>query len=272
MKYEKQQRAFEELIAFIHETIISQNFIYIQKTKSHSWHQLRVLKTRLASTNETRSLKIENRYHKLCEGSRDMNTEVWLKNWQVTYIDVKAYAIAEITGHRPMRDFLMVIADSNAKAYLITFADNHLMNLTENTDMYDLIEKFRGFARLRQRSRDSQSSSGHDFSSEKPFKECLCGAIHRWNECFYLFPELRLSDWAVDPIIQASIDRALSNDRIRIAVESVIQKRREYFSRLNQSSRANQVMAANLETFWIIDTWKFFIWIFHLHLRRYEPL
>jgi hypothetical protein len=49
-KYETQQRAFAELVS------------YIQKAEQHSEHQLRVLKARLASTND----------------------------WQVTYIDAQS--------------------------------------------------------------------------------------------------------------------------------------------------------------------------------------
>lgn len=164
VKYKKQQRAFEGLIAFIHETIISQNFIYIQKAESHSWHQLCVLKARLALTNEARSLRIESRYHKLCERSRNMNSEAWLKNWQVTYTNVKTYVIAEVTGRRPIRDFLMIIANSNTKTYLITFADNHLMNLTESSTETDMYEKFRAFARLRERSKDRHHDDHFAFS------------------------------------------------------------------------------------------------------------
>jgi ribosomal protein L44E len=57
VKYETQQRAFVALASYIEDTI----FVYIQKTKRHSEHQLRALKTRLASTNNARALKIERR-------------------------------------------------------------------------------------------------------------------------------------------------------------------------------------------------------------------
>jgi hypothetical protein len=56
-KYETQQRAFVALASYIQNTIS----VYIQKAERHSEHQLRALKTRLASTNNARALKIERR-------------------------------------------------------------------------------------------------------------------------------------------------------------------------------------------------------------------
>ena len=62
-KYEMQQRAFVELISFIQETLTIQNFIYIQQTESHFWHQLRALQARLALTNNAQSLTSEGVVH-----------------------------------------------------------------------------------------------------------------------------------------------------------------------------------------------------------------
>jgi hypothetical protein len=127
------------MIIFIQEIIISQNVIYIQRAESHSWYQLWALKIRLTSTNDARSLNIETRYHKLCKelDSRDIKT--WLNDWQLTYTEIKSYKIAEMTERRSIRNFLMILTKTNVKTHLMTFANNHLMNLTDGTDMYVLI-------------------------------------------------------------------------------------------------------------------------------------
>jgi hypothetical protein len=60
----------------------------------------------------------------------------------MTYIEAKSYNIAEVTGRRPVRDLLMALTEANVETHLMTFADNHLMNLTDGTDMYVLIEQY----------------------------------------------------------------------------------------------------------------------------------
>jgi hypothetical protein len=212
---------------------------------THSWHQLRALKTRLTSTNDARALEIERQYYKLCRKSRDMNIETWLDDWQTTYTNVKSFNIVEMIEHRSLRDFLMIITEVNVETYLTTFSDNHLIFLHKNkedTNMYELIEDFRAFARMRQDTNIRQKNhfafaaertrlTFNDQSSNQR-RSCLCEAMHRWNECLYLFFDIRLNDWTTDPIIQARVDETLSKGRTRAAVEASIQSQREYLNKV----------------------------------------
>jgi hypothetical protein len=90
-----------------------------------------------------------------------------------------------------MRNFLMIIAESNFDVHLINFADNHLISLykNKNIDMHELIEKFRAFARLRQDTNIRQKNhfafvaerTRLTFNSQSSDhkKSCLYEAMHR---------------------------------------------------------------------------------------------
>ena len=108
-KYERQEKAFGDLITFIQETIAAHNVVFIQKEDPHPWNILQALKRRLAPSDEARNLEIEQRYHKLCKGPGSQNIESWLDDWVTMYTDGIEHGIAETTGTRPVRDFLMAV-------------------------------------------------------------------------------------------------------------------------------------------------------------------
>lgn len=120
-KFERQRKAFGDLISFIQETIAAHNVTFIQKEESHPWNLLQALEKRLTPSDEARNLEIEQTYHKLCKGLGTQNVEALLDEWTATYTEAKEHNIAEATGTRPIRDFLMVV-----RAKEPTFPDAHL--------------------------------------------------------------------------------------------------------------------------------------------------
>ena len=99
-RYERQEKAFGDLITFIQETIAAHNDIFIQKKEPHPWNILQALKQRLAPSDEARNLAIEQRYHNLCKGPETQSIETWLNDWVTTYSDGIEHGIAETTGTR----------------------------------------------------------------------------------------------------------------------------------------------------------------------------
>ena len=67
------KKHFGDLISFIQETTSAQNITLIQKVDSYPWDLLRVLKNRLAPSNEARSLEVGQSYHKLCKKPGSQN-------------------------------------------------------------------------------------------------------------------------------------------------------------------------------------------------------
>ena len=133
-EYERQEKAFGDLRGFIQDTIAAHNAVLIQH-EDHPWSVLRALKNRLAPSAQSRSLAIEQRYQKLCNGPGTQDIEAWLDQWTITYTEAMKFPIGEVAGTRPMRDFLMAIKQrepSFADAYLI-----QLKNKTDSNDIYD---------------------------------------------------------------------------------------------------------------------------------------
>ena len=234
-EFERQQRAFGDLISFIQETVAAHVVTYFQKEDPHPWSILRALKLRLAPSDDARNLEIEQRYHRLCKGSGTQNIEVWLDDWRTTYTQAKKHSVAEVTGIRPVRDFLMAIRSKEP-----TFADTQLIMMKHKTtgiDFYEIVEEFRQYIRLQslhQSSKDTHSAfatksdpSGASFRGQKlPSKPCVCGDAHWLSDCPYLVPEKRTKGWK-DAEKQKKVDEALKDNRTKAWVDKVLKKQKE---------------------------------------------
>jgi hypothetical protein len=116
--------------------------------------------------------------------------ETWLKNWQTMYSDAKIYDINEIAETQSQRNFSMIIHFKK-----LNFADIHLINLKYESDVYELIEKFRQFSRIHQIARSFKKCHSVAFSISDTFtlndqaslvKRCSCELHHRFVKCYYL--------------------------------------------------------------------------------------
>lgn len=172
-RYERQEKAFSDIITFIQDNRCPQCQFYPNE-EPHPWSLLRAPKLRLAPSDEARSLEIEQKYHKLCKGPDTQSIDTWLDEWVTVYTDGVEHKIAEATGTRPIRDFLMSVRSKEG-----TFADAHLVmiRLKDTTyDFYGLVEDFRQHIRLQQLQRPSKgdthsafSASGNSTSSKNVF-------------------------------------------------------------------------------------------------------
>ena len=108
-RYNEQKTGFTAIISFIQETITVENAILIQKVESHPYNLLVALKQRLAPSDQARSLYLEKRYEKLKKGPGNQDTETWINDWQRMYTDATIHGLAEVSGDRPIRDFLLGI-------------------------------------------------------------------------------------------------------------------------------------------------------------------
>ncbi|MCJ1264028.1 hypothetical protein MMC22_003899 [Lobaria immixta] len=85
------QKAFEFYRAQHQETITAQNAVLIQKTETHPYSLLKVLKDQLALSDSAHALSLEKRYEKLKKGLGSQSIEAW------------------VSGDRPIRNFLLAI-------------------------------------------------------------------------------------------------------------------------------------------------------------------
>jgi hypothetical protein len=60
-----------------------------------------------------------------------------------------------------------------------------------------------------------------DGDKSKTIKECLCGEVHRFIDCPYLFTEVRKSGWNPKPEVEKKVKEALAkaSDGIKRALE-----------------------------------------------------
>lgn len=209
------------------------------------------MKKRLAPSFEVCSLEIELKYHRLCKGQGAQNVDTWLDEWVITYKEAKEHDVAEVTGTRPVRDFLMAIRSAE-----LTFADAHLLmrNHSKADDLIELVEDFRQQVRLHQlyhRKEETHSASTTDSNTtmnsiktsfrgqQMPPNPCVCGDTHLLADCPYLAREKRTQEWNVNSAKQLKVDKALRNDRTRARVERTLQKRKDKESRLSEGASAS---------------------------------
>lgn len=233
-EFNRQKRAFGELVSFIQETISAYNSTLIREVEFDPWDMLRALKNRLAPSDHARSLEVERNYHKLCKGPGTQELEIWLDEWVATFTRAKELAFFEVDGIRPIRDFLLA-----ARLRETSFAEAHLARLDEYSasNFYDLIEKFRQHLH-RQRPyhygkggthSSFSTNSGPSFKGKQvpgPPKPCLCGNAHWLADCYYLVPEKRPRGWKPKADKQKLVEDALKNSRTKTWVERTLEKRK----------------------------------------------
>lgn len=232
-EYERQEKAFGDLGAFIQDTIAAHNAVFIQY-EDHPWNVLVALKNRLAPSDESRSLAVEQRYQKLCNGPGTQDIETWLDQWVTTYTEAKKIPIGEMIGTRPLRDFLMAVKQKEP-----SFANAHLIQLkkkTDSDDIFEVIEDLRqqlSFQKLQRKGGGEHTafaakvpaaksgasfrgqSQGQPQSQSQPPKPCICGDTHWILDCHYLVPEKRPQGWRSNPLKQRKVDEALQNSNTR---------------------------------------------------------
>ena len=250
--YERQQKAYTDLIEFIHETITVQVALVVRKIESHPWNKLVALKQHLSPSDDARNVEIENKYRKVCQGPGRQDLEAWLEEWQATYIEAKEYGIGEVKGKRPQRDFLYAVRSKEP-----IFAESMLIGLkrrkNDDTDMLDLIEDFRDFIRLNLKRRGNTSTShsafaaGADgsskddeeptFNGRKRVPNCLCGEAHYWSDCLYLNKDRRSSEWAPNASTKAAVDTAMKKKDVKSKIERALKKNKEYLQKKSEEEK-----------------------------------
>ena len=142
-KYEKQQQAFLDIINFVQETIAFRHAELLVGEESHPWNILRALKKRLAPSDDDVSFEVQAAYHRLCQGP-GIDVELWVREWESTYLKAKRHGLAELTGTGPLMRFCSAI---QSKEPIFAMAYEHKLDDGQTTDFLDLLEKFRKFIR-----------------------------------------------------------------------------------------------------------------------------
>lgn len=218
-KYERKRIALTEIRQLIISTVSRTNLTYILESTT-PWQMLTALKLRIAPTDRARELEAARQYRELQTAPNRQNTEVWLQSWEKMYTEAKKLDLPDVQKDRAIHDFLRAIKSIDS-----AFANTHEILIDEKISenqpiptIFDLISRFRNHLRL---DRETTQLPTHDHSAFATLngetnkdtprtKECVCGEIHRWNDCLYLIEHLRTPQWVPNDEIQKKIDTKLA--------------------------------------------------------------
>ncbi|MCJ1463077.1 hypothetical protein MMC07_001682 [Pseudocyphellaria aurata] len=130
--FEQQTKAFGDITAYIQETVAANNTSSIRSEDPHPWNYLRALKGRLAPSDGTRRIEIEQRHHKLCRGPGNQHHGHVLDEWIMTDGKAKKQSMFPSDEMRPPQDSLMAIRSKDA-----SYADARLVGI-ESGNLLDL--------------------------------------------------------------------------------------------------------------------------------------
>ena len=229
-EYKEQRKNFADLVDYIYSSISAENASYIEKSGTSAWQILRALKRRLAPSDDARRLAIEREYHQICKGPKNKDIHKWIDDWVRIYQKAKDYNVAEVSGNRPARDFLLSL-DSTYHTYSETslVQEKHVEWTVDR-----IIEHFRKHIQLREPKNITHSfptgdQSGKDgqnpsLRGKKMAPKCPCGKQEWWSECGYFNPDKRSSNWKPNPEIQKKIDELMEDNTYKQRVETSIEK------------------------------------------------
>ncbi|EQL29027.1 hypothetical protein BDFG_08288 [Blastomyces dermatitidis ATCC 26199] len=66
--------------------------------------------------------------------------------------------------------------------------------------------------------------SQQNTSSPVTFKNCICGACHRYTQCYYLNPSRKSSEWEENREKRTQINQALKNQELKRHVDCAISR------------------------------------------------
>jgi hypothetical protein len=158
IEYQIQRRAMIVLIDYIHDTITSDNAIYIRIIESHSWNELRALRERLAPTNATRIMILKARYKKLSIDSESQDMKTYLTEWERVYSEATENKLFEISDNKALRNFFVSLTRRENQYF-----NTQLMILkSTDSDLLDTIALFWHYIRMRDTENIQQVINNHN--------------------------------------------------------------------------------------------------------------
>jgi hypothetical protein len=184
------------------------------------------LKNRFAPSDSAREQELVLEWKKLQNQPQNQDVNIWLHQWETLYDECKAEGIPDVQDNRPIHAFLDAIS-----TIAPSFADTWDIKLLEGIvyDFPEVVRKFRDYRRNtqnRQKLRGEHSAftatlQGREpttllitsSNDQKATKQCICGEIHYYKDCYYFIESKRPKDWQPDKAIQDKIDQKLRNDK-----------------------------------------------------------
>ena len=222
--YDKRDNALSSLRTSI-QSSVSRSCLHYTFGTSSAREMLIELQKRLQPTDQLRELDLTARYQKLKKAPKGQDLDTWLQNWEKVYHDCNKINLPDVQGTRPVRDFLRAVATVIPEFSTYWINDIAKTQGQNAPDLYRIVELFRDHRRhlATQKGQISQSAFSTTFQGQpQNKKECLCGRLHRFRDCFYLVEEKRPKGWKANTDIQERIDAKLRNPRVKEAVDRAL--------------------------------------------------
>ncbi|PGH29457.1 hypothetical protein GX50_07792 [[Emmonsia] crescens] len=194
---------------------------------------LNALRIRLCPTTSDYQSDVRSRYYALCKAPKGRSIENWLSEWALIKDDIRD---AKIAGQFAIEtDFLnanLAIDSGYAQAWAMNIEGNGV-----TISFVKLVEHFKkryrdmgilkgdnpmNFATLNGRPQQQNISSTP--SSPATFQKCICGARHRYAQCYYLNPSKKPSGWEENREKRAQINQALKDPKLKGRVDRAISR------------------------------------------------
>ncbi|OAT01848.1 uncharacterized protein BDCG_17255 [Blastomyces dermatitidis ER-3] len=140
-----------------------------------------------------------------------MNEEKWLNDWSLIEDDIKE---ADIAGQFNLKkDFLNANLAIDA-GYAQAWAKNDFKEWYREMGILKG-DKPMNFATLNGRPQQSSPAT---------FENCICGARHRYTQCYYLNPSRKPPGWKENEEKRTQIDQALKNQELKRHIDHAISR------------------------------------------------
>ena len=219
--YQKQEQAINGISNYI---VRSTSVAYLPLIDGlDTVHErLQALKNALAPTTSGRKHDVLIQYTALKAYDTNQNLDKWLNSWRNIYKLAEQLELPDVQGFRAHYDFIRAI-----KPISSSFAGALEVDLIrkERKDeaapsIIDLIEEFKEHYRMQQAAPTTTASnsafatlqSNADSNSYSKWnKECICGLVHRFSDCYYIAKQKRPQGWEPEPDVQKKVEDTISS-------------------------------------------------------------
>jgi hypothetical protein len=192
---------------------------------------LQELQRRLCPTDNSRASELLHRYEALKKTTKSQDLEQWIYEWQEVVRD--GIILKEIDETSAKRAFIRAnskinenLADS-MRIWEKSATTPWSFDTLATNFLTEYREKASSFAKLTPASFVTTNIAATDTTTanatQKPDnkkKECLCGRMHRFKQCYYIIPSQRPSNWQPNEKVQKEVNEKIEkNEKLKSIIE-----------------------------------------------------
>ena len=176
-----------------------------------------------------RVLRIDRQYEVLCAGPpRGQDLRQWLDKWEKLYVEAKERKHFGVETGVIIDQFINSFKQTDpalATKALYDLQSKRLRNEQTLTFM-ETLDIFRQVFAIQGQTPGSSSTSkrSNRQTGNTPPKECVCGKMHWYSDCFYINKPRRPKGWNPNPNIVKKIDEALKDPKVKANVDKAMKK------------------------------------------------